>query len=156
MTKKTHVPQAMHPAQVQDVLKFIDASQPEAVKAQIFNQLGHACFYSRKLDAWIGKYTGDVQAFLDWVNVEGASKYWERLEFNADHTQLILTGRVVAGCACAFADCAQPPKALCHYCCKHFQEELFGMLLGQKVAVEITVAFLLGDERCSTIVHLTA
>jgi hypothetical protein len=95
-----------------------------------------------------------VQAFLDWVNVEGASKYWESLEFNADHTQLMLTGRVLESCACAFADCAHPPLALCKYCCKRLQEALFSTLLEQPVEVEITAAFLLGDERCNTIIHL--
>lgn len=152
--KKTHVPQDMNQAQVQNILKFIDSTQPEAVKAQIFCQLGHECFYSRNLDAWIGKYAGNMQAFLDWVNVEQGSRYWERLEFNTDRSQLILTGKIVEGCACAFADCSQPPLSLCHYCCKHFQEEIFGTLLGQKVEVEITEAFLLGDQRCNTIIHI--
>jgi predicted ArsR family transcriptional regulator len=91
---------------------------------------------------------------LDWVNVEGASKYWEKLEFNADRTQLTLTGRVVEGCACAFADCEQPPLALCQHCCKSLQQALFSTLLGQPVEVEITAAFLLGDQRCNTIIHL--
>ena len=154
MTKKSHVPQNMNQAQVQNMLKFIDSSQSETTKAHIFSQLGHECFYSRKLDEWIGKYKGNVQAFLDWVNIEKASKYWERLEFIEDHSQLILTGKKVAGCACAFADCSQPPLSLCHYCCKHFQEELFSTLLEQPVEVEITAAFLLGNERCSTRIHL--
>ena len=144
----------MNQAQVQNILKFIYSSQPETVKAQIFGQLGHECFYSRNLDEWIGKYAGNVQEFLDWVNVEGASRYWERLEFNADHTQLILTGRFVEGCACAFADRAQPPLALCLHCCKSLQEALFSTLLQRPVEVEITAAFLLGDERCNTIIHL--
>ena len=152
--QKPHVPQAMNQAQVQNILKFIDTTLPEADKAQIFSRLGHECFYSRNLDAWIGKYVGNVQAFLDWVNVEGASRYWEKLEFNADHTQLVLTGRVVEGCACAFADCTQPPLALCQHCCKSLQEALFSTLFEQPVEVEITAAFLLGDQRCNTIIHL--
>ena len=152
--KKTHIPQEMNPEQVRNVLKFIDDSQSETIKASIFRQLGHACFYTRKLDAWIEQYQGNVQAFLDRVNIEKASKYWERLEFDDDHTMLVLTGKKVEGCACTFADCSQPPLSLCHHCCKSFQEELFGTLLGQKVAVEITEAYLLGDERCSTRIHL--
>jgi predicted ArsR family transcriptional regulator len=66
----------------------------------------------------------------------------------------VLTGKKVLGCACAFADCAQPPRALCDYCCKNFQQELFGMLLGREVEVEITAAYLYGDDRCNTIIHV--
>ena len=153
--KKKHIPQEMNQVQVINIFRFIDASESEAVKETIFSQLGHECFYARKLDNWIGQYKEDVQAFLDRVNIEKASKYWERLEFNEDHSLLILTGKKVDGCACAFADCSYPPKSLCHYCCKNFQQEMFGKLLGQKVMVEITEAFLLGDLRCSTRIHLT-
>jgi len=151
---KSPCAQEMNQVQVQNLLKFIEASQSESVKARLFSQLGHECFYARKLDEWIGKYQGDIQGFLDWVNIQKASKYWERLEFDEAHTMLVLTGKKVAGCACAFADCSQPPQSLCYYCCKNFQQELFGMLLGQKVEVEITAAYLLGDERCSTRIHL--
>ena len=154
--KKPYVPQEMNQEQVKNILKFIDASQSESVKNSIFSQLGHECFYARKLDGWIGQYRGDVQAFLDRVNIQHASKYWERLEFTEDRTMLILTGKKVQGCACAFADCSQPPQSLCHYCCKNFQQELFGMLLGQKVEVTITESYLLGGERCSTTIHLVS
>jgi hypothetical protein len=152
--EKQHIPQPMNQEQVKNVLKFIDASQSEPVKNRIFSQLGHECFYARKLDRWIEPYVGNVQAFLDWVNIQHASKYWERLEFSEDRTTLILTGKTVQGCACAFSDCPQPPQSLCHYCCKNFQQELFGMLLGQKVEVDITASYLLGDERCNTIIRL--
>ena len=152
--KKSHTPQEMNQEQVKNILKFIDASPDESVKKSIFGQLGHECFYARHLDDWIGQYTGKVQAFLDRINVEKASKYWERLEFTEDGTTLILTGKKVEGCACAFADCTEPPLSLCHYCCKNFQQELFGTLFAQQVEVEITEAYLLGDERCSTIIHL--
>ena len=152
--KKPHTYQEMNQEQVKNLLKFIDASQSESVKDSIFSQLGHECFYARNLDAWIEQYRGDVQAFLDRVNVERASKYWEKLEFTEDRTMLVLTGKKVQGCACAFADRSQPPQSLCHYCCKNFQQELFGMLLGQKVEVHITESYLLGDERCSTTIHL--
>ena len=151
--KTSQISQAMNQEQVKNILKFIDASQDESVKESICSQLGHECFYARHLDAWIGQYTGNVQAFLDRINVEKA-KYWERLEFTEDGTTLILTGKKVEGCACAFADCSQPPLSLCHYCCKNFQQELFGMLLGRKVEVKITEAYLLGNERCSTTIHL--
>ena len=152
--KQTHVPQEMNQDQVKNVLKFIDASQDESVKGSIFSPLGGECFYARRLDDWIGQYAGNVQAFLDRINVEKASKFWERLEFTEDGTTLVLTGKQVEGCACAFADSSQPPLSLCHYCCKSFQQELFGMLLGRKVEVKITEAYLLGNGRCSTTIHL--
>jgi hypothetical protein len=153
--KEPHTYQAMSQDQVKNILKYIDASQDEPVKEDVFSQLGHECFFARHLDRWIDSYGGDVQAFLDWVNVDHASKFWERLEFTDDGTTLVLTGREVQGCVCAFADCVQPPLSLCHYCCKNFQQELFGVLLGQKVEVTITAAYLLGDKRCSTTIHLT-
>jgi hypothetical protein len=147
-------PQEMNPEQVINLLKFIDASQSESVKNSIFSQLGHECFYARKLDGWIDQYQGNVQAFLDRVNIEHASQYWERLEFTEDRTQLLLTGKKVQGCACAFAACANPPRSLCQYCCQNFQQELFGRLLGQRVEVTITESYLLGGERCSTVIQL--
>jgi hypothetical protein len=152
--KKLPISQEMNQGQVKNILKFIELSQDKVIKEQIFRQLGKECFYCRELDKWVGEYTENVQVFLDWVNVEKASKYWERLEFDDARTMLILTGKKVEGCACAFADCSQPPLSLCQSCCKSFQEELFGTLLGQKVEVEISRAFLLGDDRCSTIIHL--
>jgi hypothetical protein len=152
--KRQSTPQEMNQEQVRNILRFIDDSQSEVVKASIFSQLGHECFYARRLDEWIGQYTGNVQAFLDRINIEHASKYWERLEFAENNAKLVLTGKKVQGCACAFADCAHPPQSLCLYCCRNFQRELFGMLLGQSVEVTITEAYLLGDERCSTVIHL--
>ncbi|MBN2009002.1 hypothetical protein JW960_06635 [candidate division KSB1 bacterium] len=153
-SEKKHTAQSMSQKQVQEVIKFIETSFDDSVREKIFSQLGYECFHSRSLDGWIVRYVGHVQAFLDWVNVEKKSKYWERLEFNEDRTILSLTGRKVAGCACAYADCLNPPKSLCYYCCKNFQQQLFGMLLGQRVNVEITKAFLLGDDRCDTRIHL--
>jgi predicted ArsR family transcriptional regulator len=61
---------------------------------------------------------------------------------------------VVTGCVCAFADVSEPPVSLCHYCCKHFQETYFKALLGREVEVEITAAFMLGDERCNTVIKI--
>ena len=152
--KTPHRPQDMNQEQVKNILKFIDASQSESVKTRIFHQLGYECFYARKLDEWIDQYRGDVQAFLDRVNIQHASKYWESLEFTEDRTMLILTGKHVQGCACAFADCSHPPLSLCQYCCKNFQQVLFGRLLGQTVEVTITESYLLGGERCSTTIRL--
>jgi hypothetical protein len=140
--------------QVKNLLAYIDASQNEAIKCSIFGQLGRECFCTRKIDQWVESYHGNVQAFLDRVNIQQTSPYWERLEFTADRKTLILTGRKVQRCACEFADCPAPPKSLCQYCCKSLQEEIFGLLLGQKVKVTITEAYLLGGERCSTTIHL--
>jgi predicted hydrocarbon binding protein len=144
----------MEPGQVQNLLKYIDATQSEEVKRGIFDRLGRECFTAHRLDKWIETYRGNVQAFLDWVNQQQASEYWERLEYSQDGRSLILTGRVVEGCACAFANCPNPPLSLCHFCCKGFQEAVFQALLGQEVEVEITEAYMLGHQRCSTVIHI--
>jgi hypothetical protein len=140
--------------QVKNILRYIDSSQSEPIKTDIFSQLGRECFCTRKLDKWVESYHGDVQAFLDRVNIQNASPYWERLEFTEDRKTLILTGRKVERCACEFANCPEPPQSLCLYCCKSLQQELFGALLGRKVEVTITDSYLLGGERCSTTIHL--
>lgn len=152
--KKPQIPQEMNQEHATNILKFIDNTQSEPVKNGIFSQLGHECFFSGQLDGWIEQYRGNVQEFLDRANVDHASKYWERLEIDEDRTMLIVTGKKIQGCACAFANCSQPPLSLCHYCRKNFQQELFGMLLGQKVEVKITESYLLGGERCNTTIHL--
>jgi len=151
---KKHVPMPMNQEQVRNVLKFVDATQSEETKRAIFGQLGRACFECGHHADWLAPFKEDVQVFLDRVNVEQKSIFWERLAYSDDGTALILTGRKVMGCVCAFAECSQPPLALCHYCCKQYQEVFFETLLGRPVEVEITEAFLLGDERCSTIIRL--
>jgi hypothetical protein len=90
---KTHNYQEMNREQVKNILKFVDRTQSETIKENIFSQLGYECFFARKLDAWIEQYRGNVQGFLDRVNVQKASKYWEKLEYNEDNTKLILTGK---------------------------------------------------------------
>jgi hypothetical protein len=140
--------------QMQRLLKHIEMTQSEAVIESIFCQLGRECFRARRFGDWLETYRQDVLAFLEWVNVQQASKYWERLEFGEDGKTLILTGRKVHQCACRFAESPDPPLALCHYCCKEFQQAFFGKLLGGEVVVKITAAFLLGDERCSTEIQL--
>ena len=154
MAEKEHTCFEMNPVQVRNILKHIDATQSEAVKDNIFSRLGHECFYAGAFAKWIEPYKENVQVLLDEINIEGKSPYWERLEFTEDGTMLILTGRKVENCACSFADCPEPPTSLCHYCCKNFQQVLFGELLGRKVEVDITEAYLLGGERCSTIIRL--
>lgn len=148
-----HVPEPMNQEQVKNILKFIDATQSDETKRAIFSQLGHDCFHCSHQAKWIAPFKGNVQTFLDRINVEHKSRYWESLVYSEDRTALILTGRKVEGCACAFADCSAPPLSLCHHCCKHFQEAYFKALFGREVEVEITEAFLLGQERCSTIIR---
>jgi hypothetical protein len=144
----------MKPEQVKSILQYIDSTQPENIKRDIFCQLGRECFRTGNTDAWVAAYQGHIQAFLDRVNLENKSPYWEKLEFNADRSILYLTGRKVQACACAFGDCEKPPVSLCQYCCKTYQENIFGMLFQRKVEVEITESRILGGERCSTAIHL--
>ncbi len=146
--------QEMNREQVRSLLKHVDSNMEEGVKKEIFSRLGHECFYARHLDGWIDGFKGDVRNLLDYVNVQRKSKYWESLALSQDKKRIVLTGREVEGCACAFADCADPPLSLCRYCCKNFQQELFGYLLGKKVKVTIAESLLLGDTRCSTIIEI--
>ena len=151
---QSHKYMDMKQAQVRNVLTFIGETQDEPVKQAVFGQLGRECFQASHIPDWIAGFEGDVDALIDWVNVQQASQHWEKLVFNADRTVLTLTGREVRGCVCAFADCARPPQALCHICCKVFQQEMFGALVGQEVEVTITEGFLLGDARCSTSIRI--
>jgi hypothetical protein len=146
--------QPINQEQVRNLLKHIDATQAESVKMDVFSQLGHECFRCNHLDQWLAGFKGDVQAFLDRINVQHQSVYWESLVFSADQSQLILTGKEVDECACPFAACSAPPMSLCTYCCKSFQEKIFSSLLGRPVEVSITAAYLRGDKRCSTVINL--
>lgn len=148
-----HIPQPMNPEQVKNLLKFIETTQSEHTKNEIFSRLGYECFHSGRHEAWVEKCKGDVPAFLDRINNQHTSKYWESLLYNEDKSELILTGQPVQGCACAFADCSQPPHSLCQTCCKSFQEAYFGALFERKVEVEITETFLFGSERCCSIIR---
>jgi hypothetical protein len=144
----------MNHEQVKSILGYIDRTQPEHVRQDIFCQLGRQCFKAHNLYDWVVSYQDNVQAFFDRVNIENASPYWEKLEFNQDGSILYLTGKIVKKCACAFGDSENPPVSLCQYCCKIFQENFFGTLFKKKVEVEITASYILGDERCSTAIHL--
>ena len=144
----------MNHQQVKNILSYIDQTQPEDVKRDVFNQLGYECFYTRKMVEWIAPYQDNIQAFLDRVNIEDKSPYWKQLAFNEDASILYLTGKKRSECACTFAACEQPPLSLCQYCCKTFQENVFSTLFRRKVEVEITESILLGGERCSTAIHL--
>jgi hypothetical protein len=148
------MPLQMNLGQVRNLLKHIDATLDETVKMRIFTQLGHECFHCNHFDRWIEKFKGDVQKFMDSINVQHQSVYWESLVFSADQSQLSLTGREVDKCACPFADCSAPPLSLCNYCCKSFQEEIFKSLFGKQVEVTITESYLWGNRRCSTVIDI--
>jgi hypothetical protein len=148
------ISQQMSREQVSNLLKHVDSKMEEGVKREIFERLGHECFHGRHLDKWIDQFKGDVRNLQDYVNVQGKSKYWESLALSRNKKRIVLTGKEVEGCACAFADCENPPLSLCRYCCKNFQQAMFGYLLGKKVEVTITEGFLLGDKRCSTIIEI--
>ena len=140
--------------QINNVLKFVDAGQDEKVKKEVFSELGRQCFFCRTVKDWVEGFDGDVQAFLDRVNVEDKSPYWKSLVFNEDRSILYLTGKEVDRCACALADCDDPPTALCTHCCKTFQAHIFRTLFQRDVRVEITESILLGGTRCSTAIHI--
>lgn len=144
----------MNKEQVVKILDYIDSSQNDEVKRDIFCQLGNECFALGHSREWGMSYSDDIQRLLDDINIHGKSPYWEKLEFNNDNSILFLTGKKVNRCVCAFGNCKAPPKSLCLYCCKTFQENLFGMLFRRKVEVEITESSILGGERCSTAIHL--
>jgi predicted ArsR family transcriptional regulator len=148
------MPGAINPEQVMNLLKYIDAEMDETIKAEVFSHLGHECFYSNHRDQWIDSFAGDVERFLDVINVQQRSPYWESLVFSEDKTRLTLTGREVDQCACPFAACSAPALSLCNYCCKNFQQVIFSSLLGRPVEVTITAAYLLGDKRCSTLIEI--
>jgi len=148
------MPQAVNADQIKNLLKHIDASTDESMKRSVFSQLGCECFLCNHLDHWIDDFKGDVQVFLDSINVQHQSKYWESLTFSADKTNLILTGKIVDKCACSFAECDAPPLSLCNYCCKSFQQNIFESLLGKQVDIIITESYLRGDQRCSTIIQI--
>ena len=144
----------MNGEQVNGILQYIERTQPEPVKRDIFCQLGRECFQARNVYNWVVTYQENIQTFLDRVNVEDKSPFWEKLEFNDDKSILYLTGRKVTGCVCAFGASDQPPKSLCTYCCKTFQEQIFSTLFQRPVNVEITESLIFGGTRCSTAIHL--
>ncbi len=144
----------MNQDQVVKILGYIDSSQNEESKKDIFCRLGYECFACGHSKEWALNFHGDIQRFLDEVNIEGKSSYWEKLEFNADKTILYLTGKKTSRCVCPFGSTAAPPQSLCLYCCKTFQENLFGALFQRRVEVEITESAILGGTRCSTAIHI--
>jgi hypothetical protein len=144
----------MNQEQVRNLLTYIDATLDETAKGKILSRLGHECFACGHHAEWIDSFKGDIQRFLDNVNVDRKSPFWEKLELTNNGTRLILTGREVDRCVCAFADDSRPIPALCTHCCKQFQTELFTYLFGKTVDVTITESSAYGGKRCSTIVDI--
>ena len=139
--------------QIQNVLRFVDASMDESVKKQIFEKLGSEHTTDDKFISWINTYKKNIKSFFDMVNTN-KDTYWEKLEYNPDFSAIKVIGKVVDKCACPYAQCDNPPISLCNYCCKSFQVQMFEMLLEKKVTVQIDDSFLLGGNRCSTTIFV--
>ena len=143
----------MNKNQVRQLLRFIDSSVNEQDKERIFNKLGTECLYSRNYDKWVIGFRENPDEFFNRVQ-RGESKFWEKLEYDKEKSVITLTGRKFQTCGCEYGQCDQPPESLCRYCCKRFQEEMFGLLLEKKVSVRIDESILLGVERCSTTIFV--
>jgi hypothetical protein len=139
--------------QIQNVLRFVDSSMDESVKKQIFERLGLEHTTKDRYINWINGYKKDIKSFFEMVNTN-KDTYWEKLEYNPDLSAIKVTGRLVDKCACPYAQCENPPKSLCNYCCKNYQKQMFEMLLEKKVKVQIDESFLLGGKRCSTTIFV--
>ncbi len=142
-----------NPEQVVSFLKQIDSSGDESLRDAVFVRWGRECFYSRKLDQWIGQYRDRPEALFAYVN-EGRSRYWERLDYDKLEGTLMVTSRRYPHCVCVYAQCSQPPKALCTHCCRAFHAELWKTLFGRNVSVEVPESILLGGARCRTTVRI--
>jgi len=151
---KTHLSIPINQDQICNLLQYIENNEEEDVRKTIFSRLGYECFYCRSRTQWIDQYKGNLQDFMDSINNQHNSKYWEKLSLSDDERQIIVTGKEVDGCACSYSAGKNPPLSLCNYCCKSFQQELFSYLLGRPVNVTITESFLLGNKRCSTIINI--
>lgn len=144
----------MNQKQITQLLKFIDSSVDESDKEKIFQKLGIECLYSRNYDKFLIGFRKNIDEYFDRVK-RGESKYWDKLEYNKGKSIITLVGKKRNTCACQYGQCEQPPKSLCNYCCKRFQEELFGLLLEKKVNVRIDESVILGGERCSTTIFVS-
>lgn len=140
--------------QIIKLLQFIDTSVDEPSKEKIFNKLGTECLYSRGYNKWVLGFKDNQDEFFARVQ-RGQSTFWEKLEYDKEKSVITLVGKVVKSCACDYSKSDPPPKALCNYCCKKFQEEMFSLLLGKKAKVRIDESFLLGGERCSTTIFIS-
>jgi hypothetical protein len=152
--KESTAPIPMNNAQVQAIVKYVELNMDEAVRQDFFTQLGVECFACGHSAQWIDGFKGDITAFLDNVNIHHNSPFWESLALSSDGKRLTLIGKEVDKCVCPFAATENAPISLCNYCCRSFQETLFGYLFKAKVRVQITESFLGGGRRCSTLVEI--
>jgi hypothetical protein len=141
--------------QVIGVLKWLDGSADESLRAAVFARWGRECFVARNLDKWALRHRADFEGFVAWVN-RGESRFWEKIDYDKTAGTVKVTGRKSSHCACAWAQCAEPPKSLCRHCCRAFQREIFSTMLDRQVEVEVTEAILLGGERCCTAIRVSA
>jgi hypothetical protein len=140
--------------QVMAVLASVDSSGDPALVDAVFSRWGYQCFHTRPgLVAFAKRQHENLAGYLEYVN-SGRARYWERLDLDEARGILKVTGRKGDRCACPYAQCERPPRALCTHCCKAFQRELFRCVTGRDVEVQIDEAILLGGERCSTTIRL--
>jgi len=140
--------------QIQNTLQYVDRTQSEDVKRCIFGELGCQCFQTSGVGSALEQFRGRPEAYLKHINDERAAPYWESLLPGGDGKTYILTGVVVDRCVCSLAGGKDAPLALCEYCCREFQEKLFGTLFDRPVEIEITSSYLRGGDRCSTVIRL--
>ena len=139
--------------QIQKVLQYVESSMDPSVKDSIFERLGHEHTTKESFKKWISAYKSDINSFFIMVN-SNKDTYWEKMEYDKDKSAIVITGKPVDRCVCAYAQLPDPPKSLCTHCCKNFQKSMFEMLLDKPVRVQIDEAFLLGDKRCSTTIFV--
>lgn len=135
--------------QVQNLLSYVEDNMDEPVKRSVFERLGHEHTTSDGFKAYINGYKDNLKGFFDKVNSNNDT-YWESMEYDEKRSAITIIGKPVDRCACPFAQNDNPPKSLCHHCCRKFQVSMFEMMLDRPVKVQIDEAFLLGDKRCST------
>ncbi len=140
--------------QVQNVLSYIDSSMDEQTKKTIFDRLGYEHTTGTGFKNWINGYKKNLKDYFEGVN-SNKDSYWEKIEYLPETSAIRITGKEVDKCACPYAQHDNPPKALCNYCCINFQASMFEMLLDKPVKkVELTESYLLGGNRCSSIVYI--
>ncbi len=139
--------------QVQNVLCFVDATMDESIKKNIFEKLGYEHTTDPGFVNWINGYKKNLKSFFDHVN-SNKDTYWEKMEYDPETSAIKITGKVVDRCACPYAQSDNPPKSLCNYCCIGFQKAMFEMMLDKKVTVKVDDAYLLGGNRCSSMVYV--
>jgi hypothetical protein len=145
---------AMDKKQVVNIINYIDSSQDESVKKDIFTALGNECFAQGHGKDWGLIYNGNMHDFVDQVNKQGKATFWEKLVWDDENSTLLLTGKEVSRCSCSFGQSENPAKSLCNYCCKAFQKNYWSSLFNKNVEIEITEAFILGGTRCNTKIHI--